>query len=207
MPDAKSRQPRNVRSPSRRPKAAKPKEPVRDEPGGERASEEAFASDAPPLPGRGLLSFYDGLRERIVAAVEKKGGKLGSGAVKALLLVPDIFVLLVRIALDPQVPGSARALVGGAIAYFVLPIDLMPEAILGGAGYLEDLVLATAVLAHAFSGELEPYARKHWSGPDDVRKVIADVTGTAQNLLGVNLYERLRKLLSRRGVEVREEST
>jgi hypothetical protein len=81
----------------------------------------------------------------------------------------------------------------------------MPEAILGGAGYLEDLVLATAVLAHAFSGELEPYARKHWSGPEDIRKVIADVTGAAQNLLGVNLYERLRKLLSRRGVEVREE--
>jgi uncharacterized membrane protein YkvA (DUF1232 family) len=204
MPDAESRQPRKPRSPSRRAKTTKPEESVRDEPGA-RASEEAFAGDAPPLPRSGLLSFYDALRSRILAGVEKKGGKLGSGAVKALLLVPDIFVLLVRIALDPEVPGSARALVGGAIAYFVLPVDLMPEAILGGAGYLEDLVLATAVLAHAFSGELEPYARKHWSGPEDIRKVIADVTGAAQNLLGVNLYERLRKLLSRRGVEVREE--
>lgn len=152
----------------------------------------------------GLLSFYDALRARTVAAVEKKGGKLGSGAVRALLLVPDVFILLVRIALDPEVPASARALVGGAIAYFILPTDFMPEAFLGGAGYVDDLVLATAVLAHTFSGDLEPYARKHWSGPEDVRKVIADVTAAARGLLGENLYERLRRLLARRGVEIED---
>ena len=242
MPDAKSRQPQNFRSPSRPASPSSPDHPERDRPDGDgsgpaapkrrrarraaaaetapsppgstargpapdaaRASEEAFASAGPPLPGSGLLGFYDALRGRVVAAVERKGGRLGSGAVKALLLVPDIFVLLVRIALDPEVPGSARALVGGALAYFVLPVDLMPEALLGGAGYLDDLVLATAVLAHTFSGELEPYARKHWSGPEDIRKVIADVTGAAQNLLGANLYERLRRLLARRGVEVEGE--
>jgi uncharacterized membrane protein YkvA (DUF1232 family) len=167
--------------------------------------EEAFGNDEPPLPSTGLLSFYDRLRARIVAGVEKRGGRLGTGTVKALLLVPDVFVLLVRIALDPEVPGPARALVGGALAYFVLPLDLLPEAALGGAGYLEDLVLATMVLAHAFGGELEPWARKHWSGPEDLRQVIADVTGAAQGLLGANLYGRLRRALARRGVEVGEE--
>lgn len=205
MPDADSRQPRSRRSPRRGTSAPGPNGPEPEVSDGARASEEAFDRDAPPLPSSGLLSFYDGLRERIVGAVERKGGRLGAGTVKALLLVPDIFVLLVRIALDSRVPGSARALVGGAIAYFVLPVDLMPEAILGGAGYLEDLILATAVLAHAFSDELEPFVREHWSGPDDVRKVIGDVTGTAQNLLGVNLYDRVKGLLSRRGVEVLEE--
>lgn len=178
MDDARDRQPQNFRS---------------------------VAGAAAPLPSTGLLSFYDRLRERIVAGVEKRGGRLGTGAVRALLLVPDVFVLLVRIALDPEVPGPARALVGGALAYFVLPLDLLPEAALGGAGYLEDLVLATAVLAHAFGGELEPYARKHWSGPEDLRAVIADVTGAAQHLLGANLYGRLRRVLARRGVEVGED--
>lgn len=158
--------------------------------------------EPPPLASTGLLSFYDRLRSRIVAAVGKKGGRLGAKTVKALLLVPDMFILLVRLALDPEVPGSARAMIGGAIAYFVLPVDLVPEAILGGGGYLDDLVLATAVLAHTFGADLEPYARKHWSGPEDLRKVIADVTGAAQGLLGANVYERLRRLLARRGVEV-----
>ncbi len=162
----------------------------------------AFDGDQPPLPSTGLLSFYDRLRARIVVAVERKSGRLGAKTVTALLLVPDMFVLLVRLALDPEVPRSTRALIGGAIAYFVLPVDLMPEAIVGGAGYLEDLVLATAVLAQTFGDDLEPFARKHWSGPEDLRKVISDVTGAAQGLVGANVYDRLRRVLARRGVEV-----
>ncbi len=134
--------------------------------------------------------------------MEKRGGKLSEGTIRALMLVPDVFILLVRLALDKEVPGSSRALIGGAIAYFILPFDLLPEAILGPAGYLDDLVLATAVLAQAFGGDLEPYARKHWSGKEDLRIVIRDISETAQSLLGQNLYDRLRRLLSRRGVKI-----
>jgi uncharacterized membrane protein YkvA (DUF1232 family) len=169
----------------------------------ERESEEAL-SHGTKLPSSGLLSFYDRLREAIFKVAEKRGGKLSEGTVRALMLVPDVFILLVRLALDKEVPGSSRALIGGAIAYFILPFDLLPEAILGPAGYLDDLVLATAVLAQAFGGDLEPYARKHWSGKEDLRVVIRDITETAQSLLGQNLYDRLRRLLHRRGVKLEE---
>ncbi|HEV2845035.1 MAG TPA: DUF1232 domain-containing protein [Thermoanaerobaculia bacterium] len=171
----------------------------------ERDSEEAFETGT-DVPSNGLLSFYDRLREKIIHVVEKRregrGGKLTEGAVRALLLVPDVFILLARLALDKNVPASTRALIGGALAYFVLPVDLLPEAILGGAGYLEDLVLATAVLSQAFGGDLEPYARKHWSGSEDLRVVIRDISETAQSLLGQNLYDRLRKLMGRRGISL-----
>ena len=79
-------------------------------------------------------------------------------------------MLLVRLSLDKNVPTQARMLIGGALAYFVLPFDLLPEAIVGVGGYVDDLVLATAVLSQAFGGELEPYARKHWSGSEDLRE-------------------------------------
>jgi uncharacterized membrane protein YkvA (DUF1232 family) len=171
----------------------------------ERESEEALAQGT-KLPSSGLLSFYDRLREAIFKVVEKRGGKLSEGTIRALMLVPDVFILLVRLALDKEVPGSSRALIGGAIAYFILPFDLLPEAILGPVGYLDDLVLATAVLAQAFGGDLEPYARKHWSGKEDLRIVIRDITETAQSLLGQNLYDRLRRLLSRRGVKLESAS-
>jgi uncharacterized membrane protein YkvA (DUF1232 family) len=168
-------------------------------------SEAALASGEDVTDGK-LLSFYDRLRERIVKAVEKRrdarGGKLTEGAVRALLLVPDVFILLTRLALDKNVPGSTRALIGGALAYFVLPADLFPELLLGGVGFMDDLVLATAVLAQAFGGDLEPYARKYWSGPEDLRVVLRDITETAQSLLGQNLYDRLRRLMSRRGIDV-----
>jgi uncharacterized membrane protein YkvA (DUF1232 family) len=166
-------------------------------------AEAAFTSGEPPA-STGLLSFYDRLREKTVTAVERRGGKVAPAAAKALLLVPDVFIVLVRILLDPEVPGSARALVGGALAYFVLPLDFMPEALLGPGGFLDDLVLAAAVLAHTFRGELEPYAHKHWSGPDDHREVLADVAQAAHGLLGADLYDRLRRLLARRGIAVEE---
>jgi uncharacterized membrane protein YkvA (DUF1232 family) len=171
----------------------------------ERLSEAALArADLEALPSAGLLSFYDRLRERMVEGVEKRGGRFAEGTVRALLLVPDVFILLARLALDKEVPSQARMLIGGALAYFVLPIDLLPEAFLGIGGFVDDLVLATAVLAQAFSGELEPYARKHWSGSEDLRVVIRDVTYTAENLLGAKLYGRLKAVLERRGIRLPE---
>ena len=167
----------------------------------ERDSERAFESED-ELPSNRLLSFYDRLRERILHSVERRGGKMSENALKALLLVPDVFILLVRLMLDKSVPGSTRAMIGGALAYFILPADLLPEMILGGAGFLDDLVLATAVLSQAFGGELEPYARRHWSGPEDLRVVLRDISQTAQSLLGQNLYDKLRRLMGRRGIRL-----
>jgi len=167
-----------------------------------RRSDEALASAGEGLPSAGLLSFYDRLRERILAGLERRGGRLADATVRALLLVPDVFILLVRLALDKEVPAQARMMIGGALAYFVLPIDLMPEALLGAGGFLDDLVLATAVLAQAFSGELEPYARRHWSGSEDLRVVIQDISYAAENLLGTKVYSRLEGLLAKRGIRL-----
>jgi uncharacterized membrane protein YkvA (DUF1232 family) len=161
--------------------------------------------DRPELvPGGKLIAFYDRLRERMLETAERKNHKLGKPAVEALLLVPDVFILLVRLALDRNVPGEARALIGGALAYFVLPFDLFPEGLVGGVGYLDDLVLATAVLSQALGGELEPYARRYWNGDQELRVVLHDVSSAASTMLGRGLYQRLKRLLAARGVDIRE---
>ena len=155
-----------------------------------------------PRPGGKLLSFYDRMRSQVLDAAERRNQKLGKPVVEALLLVPDVFVLLVRLMLDKQVPADARALIGGAIAYFVLPLDLFPEAAVGGVGYLDDLVLASAVLSQALGGELEPYAKKYWNGEQELRQVLHDVSKSAGALLGRDLYGRLKRALAGRGVDV-----
>jgi uncharacterized membrane protein YkvA (DUF1232 family) len=159
-----------------------------------------LAPDLAPEDPR-LLAFYDRLRRRVVAYVERREGKLaarfGPGAAQALLLAPDVFILLARLALDPQVPGRSRALVGGALAYFLLPMDLFPEMVIGPAGFLDDLILAAGVLAEAFSGSLEPLAERHWSGRDSVRQVLRDVADSGRALLGDSLYGRVQGLLKR----------
>ncbi len=154
------------------------------------------------LPSTGLLSFYDRLRRRVTKAVERRGGRLGAGAVEALLLVPDIFILLVRLSLDREVPKPTRALIVGALAYFILPFDLLPEGVVGPLGYMDDLVIACAVLTQALGGDLEPFAEKYWSGPRRLRVVLRDVTRSAQALLGESLFLRVERALAKRGIKV-----
>jgi uncharacterized membrane protein YkvA (DUF1232 family) len=149
-----------------------------------------------------LLSFYDRLRERIFSRFEERGGKTASTLATVLLLVPDVFMFLVRLSLDREVPRSTRSLVAGALAYFLLPADLLPEAMLGVGGFVDDLILAAGVLAHALGTDLERHAERHWSGSQELRAVLRDVTESAHALLGENLYARLQWVLERRGIEV-----
>lgn len=154
-------------------------------------------------PSRGVLSFYDRLRRRALEAARQRS-RLATGAAELLLLVPDVFILLLRLTLDPQVPASTRSLLGGALLYFVLPLDLFPEGLVGAGGFVDDLVIAAAVLAHAMSDELEPALERHWSGPRELRIVLRDVSIAASALLGDSLYARVRRALGRRGIELPE---
>lgn len=50
-------------------------------------------------------------------------------------------------ASDPRTPVKVKAILLGAVAYFLLPVDLIPDFVLG-LGYTDDLaVLAAAVRA------------------------------------------------------------
>lgn len=48
-------------------------------------------------------------------------------------------------ALDPATPVKARAVLLGAVAYFVLPFDVVPDVI-AGLGYADDLAILTAAI-------------------------------------------------------------
>lgn len=154
------------------------------------------------LASTGLLSFYDRLRRRVSAALESRAGRLGRATADALLLAPDLLILLARLSLDRSVPPESRRLILGALAYFVLPVDLLPEAVVGVGGYVDDLVIVSAVLAATLGGELEPYAQRYWSGSEKLRTVLRDLSAAAHGLLGEPLYNRVRSLLRRSGVAI-----
>lgn len=146
-----------------------------------------------------LLAGYDRVRERVARALARD--RDGGGAVTEMLLaVPDVFMLLVRLVLDREVPGKTRAVVGSALAYFVLPTDLLPEALIGGLGYAEDVVLATAILAHSFGADLERFAGRHWSGTGEMREALGRISASARRLMGPRLEKKLGRALGRRGV-------
>ncbi len=55
-------------------------------------------------------------------------------------------VALYYCSVDPQTPATAKALMMAALAYFVLPTDLIPDFI-PGIGYTDDAAVIAAALA------------------------------------------------------------
>jgi uncharacterized membrane protein YkvA (DUF1232 family) len=88
-------------------------------------------------------------------------------------------------------------LLGSAVAYFILPFDLIPEAIVGPIGYLDDLVFAAYVLNKVLTDTDPAVLREHWSGKGDVLDTIQRVLNAADTLVETKVAARLKKLLKR----------
>lgn len=67
---------------------------------------------------------------------------------RALRIIPFIeeVVALYYAMLDPKTPAKPRLIIIGALAYFVSPVDLVPDFILG-LGFLDDASILLAALA------------------------------------------------------------
>lgn len=62
----------------------------------------------------------------------------------AIPFAPDLLAAYFC-ALDPQTPVRARAVLLGALAYFVLPADMIPDFI-AGLGFTDDLTVLLAAV-------------------------------------------------------------
>ena len=141
--------------------------------------------------------FYKKLRANVDAWLKSKTGKRHKHA-KYILLAPDFFHLLVKLIAEPKVPVELKAVLGFAVAYFILPLDLFPEGIIGPAGYMEDIVLTVWVLNKLINKTGPRIIQKHWAGEEDVLLVIKKVVSQADKLVGSGILKTLKKLLGGR---------
>lgn len=154
-----------------------------------------MAQSEPINEGR-AQRFYDRVRTAIHDYIDRKGGggALGKTA-EFLLLVPDVFILLWRLASDSRVNGKDKVLLGSAIAYYIFPFDIIPEALVGPIGYLDDLVFGVYVLNKVLKDTDPAILREHWSGSSDVLDSIQRVLNAADQLVGKEFLGRIKKML------------
>ena len=79
---------------------------------------------------------------------------------KALNAIPfmDEVVASYYAMLDPQTPRAARMTLIGALAYFVMPIDMIPDFIFS-LGFVDDASVLTAAIA-AVGSSIKPEHRR-----------------------------------------------
>jgi uncharacterized membrane protein YkvA (DUF1232 family) len=124
--------------------------------------------------------LYDRLRAKVASS--EPGGR--RDARDLILLLPDFVVLLVRLARDPRVPLGAKLIAAAGVAYTLSPIDLLPEALLGPIGLLDDLLIAAAALSRVINHVHPDLVAAHWPGRGSVLDSIQRVTRYAEDTFG-----------------------
>jgi len=110
-----------------------------------------------------------------------------------ILAAPDLFHLLCKLSVDNEVPKNKKIKLIAGIAYFISPIDLLPEMFLGPIGYLDDIAVAAFILNNLIN-EVDPQIiRKHWAGEQDVLVLIKTILANADKMIGSKMWQRIKK--------------
>lgn len=138
------------------------------------------------------LHFYENLRRKAKGWTEAKMGPKVNKIGEYLFLLPDFFILVCRVALDKRVPVKHKLMLGGVIAYVMMPLDIIPDFI-PVIGHVDDLVLVVMGL-NLLLNETDPKVLEdNWSGDGDVLQLMQKITTTADQFVDKNIMKRIRK--------------
>jgi uncharacterized membrane protein YkvA (DUF1232 family) len=135
--------------------------------------------------------FYKKLRGEVTEWIHK-GGREHKWA-DYILLAPDLFHLLIKLSIDKQVPVDKRVRLAAVIGYFILPLDLLPEILLGPIGYLDDIAISAYVINELLNSIDPAIVMKHWAGDRDLLNSIRTIIANANQFLGKGLLSKLKK--------------
>jgi len=92
--------------------------------------------------------------------------------------IPDYLVLVRALLRDPRVPRRRKLLLGGLVAYLLMPIDLVPDFI-PVAGQLDDAIVLALVLRSVLRGGGPELVREHCRGPERSLAVVLRLAGAS----------------------------
>ncbi|MDD2332216.1 MAG: YkvA family protein [Candidatus Cloacimonetes bacterium] len=143
------------------------------------------------------LKFYEELRSKAKVWTKNQGGVLGGKLSEYLFALPDLFVLLCRLATEKRIPAKSKILIGAIISYVIMPIDIVPDFI-PVIGYLDDLVLVVLGLNMILNQIDKKILIDNWSGEVDVLELLQKISATAEQFMNKNVYQRIKGWFSDR---------
>jgi len=136
--------------------------------------------------------FYQKLRT-IIRKWENKSEGPKHKWFEYILLAPDLFHLLTKLLMDKAVSMEFKTKIGLVILYFISPIDLIPEAIVGPGGYIDDIALA-AYMIHIMVNKIDPEViHKHWAGNGNILIIVQNIVTDAHQMVGRGIWSKLRR--------------
>lgn len=108
---------------------------------------------------------------------------------------PAFYRLMTRLLDDKDLPRDISPHIIAAIAYFILPEDIIPEDKFGPVGYVDDIYLCAFVANEIIeaSGSNDIISR-NWDGNRPATELIKEILDREEELLG-NKKERMMQYI------------
>ncbi|MCY6370954.1 YkvA family protein [Clostridium ganghwense] len=122
---------------------------------------------------------YSKIREE----VEDKFPEEYKDFAKYAMLIPDIIVLLYRLMKDNRIKPKTKALIGAAVGYLALPLDILPDSI-PIIGQFDDAGIVFFVLDKIIEDIPEYIILEHWQGKDDIITKAREIKEFSYSVIG-----------------------
>ncbi|MCK4641908.1 MAG: DUF1232 domain-containing protein [Candidatus Marinimicrobia bacterium] len=138
--------------------------------------------------------YIDGLRSKIQNWLKTTVGKTSKWG-KYIQYTPDLFQLLIKLSGENDITAQSKAKLAVAIAYFVSPLDFIPEEFWGALGYVDDIALTAYVLNDILQSNDPQIILKHWQISGDLTDLISDILNDAEEMVGKKWWVKLKELV------------
>lgn len=140
--------------------------------------------------------FYTRLRRRVTTWLNRHT-RVSSKIRGALLLLPDLLALVIRLIKDPRIDRGLKLQLIAVTAYVISPIDIVPDFLLP-FGLIDDTVALAFVLGRIvkmMDQAGEEVLREHWEGEGDILARIHWIARNASEWFGAGTLSRIKQIL------------
>lgn len=121
---------------------------------------------------------FKGFYEALVENLESYNGEYAS----FIDCGPNLFRLLCDV-LDYDIKRELRLNICGAIAYYVVPMDVIPEQLYGPYGYIDDIFMSVYALRRVADEYGYDFLQEVWSHENDIKEVMDDCYNKSVDVL------------------------
>ena len=101
---------------------------------------------------------------------------------KFILYIPEFFKLLCKLT-EENIDKIDKKEIYSALAYFVIPNDVIPEDLYGPAGYVDDMYVSAVVLSKLKDKYGIGFLNKYWDQDEELEEVLNLCLEKSQKIL------------------------
>ena len=105
---------------------------------------------------------------------------------------PELFKLLTEILDHKDLNSEFKLKISAAIAYYVVPRDVIPEKIYGPYGYIDDIFISSFVIKEIANAQGYEFMEKSWKKEEKLKSVVETCYERSKEVLGDKTHEVLR---------------